>query len=403
MVTALIPAVSLFALAACGGDNAEETNAGNNAAETENTAETNEEPEEEEAPEENEAENTEENNMGNEEENADAENENGSEEADADGEGGEVNLYTSRHYDTDEALYEQFTEETGIEVNVVSGDADELIQRLEREGEATEGDVFITADAGRLHRAKEAGVLQSVDSEVLNENIPENYRDADSEWFGLTKRARVLIYDPERVDESELSTYDALTEEEWADRVLIRSSENIYNQSLMASFIELKGEEEARNWAEGIVNNMARDPQGGDRDQAFGVAAGEGDVAIMNSYYFGQMLNSSEQEEVDAAESLEVFFPDQDGDGTHVNVSGAGVTANGPNNEEAIEFVEFLSSEEAQGDFSEANYEYPVNPNVEPSELLQSWGDFEEQDIDLTILGENNAQALMLMNEVGWQ
>ncbi|SDW20199.1 iron(III) transport system substrate-binding protein [Marinococcus luteus] len=368
LLTGFIPAVSLLALAACGGDNeSEENTSGENSAEENSTEEQNGEDEE------------------------------------AGAEGGEVNLYTSRHYDTDEELYEQFTDETGIEVNVVSGEADELIERMEREGEATEGDVFITADAGRLHRAKEADLLQSTESEVLDENIPENYRDADSEWFGLTKRARVLVYDPERVDESELSTYEALTEEKWEDRVLIRSSENIYNQSLMASFIEMKGEEEAKAWAEGIVDNMARDPQGGDRDQALGVASGEGDVAVMNSYYFGQMVNSSEQEEVDAAESLEVFFPNQEEDGTHVNVSGAGITEHGPNSEEAVEFVEFLSSEEAQGDFSEANYEYPVNPDVEPSELLQSWGDFEEQDIDLTTLGENNARAQMLMNEAGWE
>ncbi|RKD73226.1 iron(III) transport system substrate-binding protein [Sinobaca qinghaiensis] len=368
LLTVLLPAASLLALAACGSDNgSEDSGSGEN--------------------------NTEQNSA--EEENA--------ENDQAGSEGGEVNLYTSRHYDTDEALYEQFTEETGIEVNVVSGEDDELIQRMEREGEATEGDVFITADAGRLYRAKEADLLQPTDSEVLNENIPENYRDPDNEWFGLTKRARIFVYDPERVDESDLSTYEALTDEEWEDRILIRASENIYNQSLMASFIEIKGEEEAREWAEGIVNNMARDPQGGDRDQALGVASGEGDVAIMNSYYFGQMLNSSEEEEVNAAENLEVFFPNQEEEGTHINISGAGVTQHGPNSEEAVQFIEFLSGEEAQDDFSEANYEYPVNPDVEPSELLQSWGDFEEQDINLTILGENNAQAQMLMNEVGWK
>ncbi|SFE62488.1 Fe(3+) ABC transporter substrate-binding protein [Alteribacillus iranensis] len=315
----------------------------------------------------------------------------------------EVNLYTSRHYDTDEALYEKFTEETGIEVNIISGSADELIERLEREGENTEGDVFITADAGRLHRAKEAGILQQVESDVLSENIPEKYRDKDNQWFGLTKRARILVYDPERVDEEELSTYEDLAADKWEGRVLVRSSDNIYNQSLVASLISINGTEETKAWADGLVENMGRDPQGGDRDQAKGIAAGEGDVAIMNSYYLGQMLNSSEEEEVKVAESLEVFFPNQETTGTHVNVSGAGVVKNSTNQEAAVQFIEFLSSEDVQAEFSEANYEYPVNPNVEPSELLQSWGDFEEQDINLTRLGENNTEALMLMNEAGWK
>ncbi|WP_175487486.1 Fe(3+) ABC transporter substrate-binding protein [Alteribacillus persepolensis] len=329
-------------------------------------------------------------------------NEENAEEADNE-DSQEVNLYTSRHYDTDDALYDQFTEETGIEVNVISGNADELIERLEREGENTEGDVFITSDAGRLHRAKEADLLQSVESDVLHENIPENFRDTDNQWFGLTKRARVIVYHPDRVSEEELSTYEALADEEWEGRVLVRPADNIYNQSLVASLISINGTEETSAWAEGLVNNFARTPKGGDRDQAKALAAGEGDVAIMNTYYIGKMLNSAEEEEVNVAEQLEIFFPNQETTGTHVNVSGAGVTANAPNPENAVKLIEFLSSEEVQDEFSEANYEYPVNPNVEPAELLQSWGDFEEQDIDLTQLGENNTQALMLMNEAGWQ
>ncbi|WP_170008001.1 Fe(3+) ABC transporter substrate-binding protein [Bacillus fonticola] len=315
----------------------------------------------------------------------------------------EVNLYTSRHYDTDQELYDQFTEETGIAVNVIQGSEDELIERLNREGEATEADLFITADAGRLYRAKEAGVLQPVDSDVLNKNVPENLRDKDNEWFGLTMRARVIVYDKDRVDPSELSTYEELTEPKWKDRVLIRSSSSIYNQSLLASLIEINGEEAAKSWAEGIVENMAREPEGGDRDQAKGIAAGEGDVAIMNTYYVGGMLNSAEKEEVSVAEKLGIFFPNQDTSGTHVNVSGIGLTKYSKNKDNAIQFMEFLTSEKAQGQFASANYEYPVNPNVEPSELLQSWGDFKKQDINLSILGENNAQALMLFNEVGWK
>ncbi|KIL44058.1 iron deficiency-induced protein A [Jeotgalibacillus alimentarius] len=316
---------------------------------------------------------------------------------------GEVNLYTGRHYETDQALYDQFTEETGIEVNVIQGKDDELIARLEREGVASEADVFMTADAGRLHRAKDLELLQPIESDTLNENIPENLRDTDNQWYGLTKRARVIVYDPEKVDAEEIQTYESLAEENMAGRVLIRSSENIYNQSLVASMIALEGEEAAKEWSEGIVNNMARDPEGGDRDQAKGIAAGEGDVAVMNTYYLGQMLNSEDEEEVKVAEGLEIVFPNQDTTGTHVNISGAGVTASSKNTENAQKFIEFLSSEEAQAEFSEANYEYPANANVEASELLQSWGEFKEQDINLTELGENNARALQIMNEVGWK
>lgn len=315
----------------------------------------------------------------------------------------EVNLYTARHYDVDDELYKKFEEETGIKVNLIKGEADELLERIKREGDATQADLFLTADAGRLHRAKEDGILQSVSSELLDEQIPANFQDEDQMWYGLTKRARVILYDKETVDPSELSTYEALTEDEWAGRVLIRSSENIYNQSLLASFIELNGEEEAKEWAAGMVENFARDPEGGDRDQAKAIAAGVGDVAIMNTYYFGQMLNSEDPAEVEVAESLDVFFPNQDTTGTHVNVSGAGVVKSAKNQENAIKLLEFLSAPEAQETFASVNYEYPVNEAVEPSELLQSWGDFKEQDISMSALGENNAQAILLFNEVGWK
>lgn len=318
-------------------------------------------------------------------------------------EAGIVNLYTSRHYETDDAVFEKFTEETGIKVNVVKGEEDELMERLTREGEATEADLFYTADAGRLHWAKEKDLLQSIESEVLSTNIPENYRDVDNQWFGITKRARIIVYAKDRVKPEDLSTYQALTEPEWKGKVLIRSSDNVYNQSLVASFISMYGADEAKKWAQGIVGNMARDPQGGDRDQAKAVVAGEGDVAVMNSYYFGQLLNSEDPEEVKVAEQLAVFFPNQETDGTHVNVSGLGVTKHAKNKENAIKFIEFLSSEEAQGEFSEANYEFPVNPAVEPSELLASWGEFKEQDINMSELGKYNADALKLMNEIGWK
>ncbi|MBM7571242.1 Fe(3+) ABC transporter substrate-binding protein [Aquibacillus albus] len=316
---------------------------------------------------------------------------------------GVVNLYTSRHYDTDDVLYKQFTEQTGIEVNVVQGEGDELMERLNLEGEATEADVFITADAGNLARLKEKRLTQAVESDTLFNHIPEKLRDVDNEWFGLTKRGRVIVYSLDRVDPSELSTYEALAEPEWQGRVLIRSSENIYNQSLLASLIELNGEEAAKAWAQGIVNNMARDPQGGDTDQVKAVVAGEGDVAIANTYYVGRLANSEDPEDVKIAEQVGVFFPNQETTGAHVNISGAAVTKHAKNVENAIRFIEFLSGTDAQAVFAEGNNEYPVNPNAETSELLQSWGEFKEQDIDLTILGTNNTRAIQIYNEVGWK
>jgi iron(III) transport system substrate-binding protein len=318
-------------------------------------------------------------------------------------ESGVVNVYTSRHYETDQDLYKKFEGKTGIKVNVVEGEGDELMERLSMEGEATEADVYITADAGNLYQAKDRELLQAVESDVIAKNIPEKLRDVDNQWFGLTKRARVIVYAKDRVKPEELSTYEALTEPEWKGRVVVRSSENMYNMSLLASFIEVMGADKAKEWADGIKANMARDPEGGDRDQAKAVVAGEADVAIMNTYYLGVMANGEDEEERKVAENVGVFFPNQETTGTHINVSGAGVTKHAKNKENAIKFIEFLSSEEAQGQFAQANFEYPVNKNVEPAELLKSWGDFKEQDVKLSVLGENQQEAIRIFNEVGWK
>jgi iron(III) transport system substrate-binding protein len=314
-----------------------------------------------------------------------------------------VNLYTDRHYDSDDKLYSAFTEETGIKVNVVKGKSDELIERLKTEGADTEADLLITADVGRLHRAKVSSLLQPVDSQVLKTNIPENLRDKENYWFGLTKRARVIVYAKDRVKPSELSTYEDLANPKWKGKILVRGADSVYNQSLLASFIETMGEENAKKWASGIVANMARAPKGGDRDQAKAVAAGEGDIAIMNTYYFGHMLNSSDPEEKKAAEKLAIFFPDQNGTGTHINVSGAGVVKSAKNKENAVKLLEFLASEKAQKSFAEANYEYPVLKSVDSSDLLKSWGSFKEQPISLSKLGELNEKAVKILNEVGWK
>ncbi|MCF8009298.1 MAG: Fe(3+) ABC transporter substrate-binding protein [Halanaerobiales bacterium] len=312
---------------------------------------------------------------------------------------GEVNLYTNRHYDTDELLLQEFEEDTGIMVNVLKGGSDELIEKIAREGKDTSADLLITADAGRLHRAKTMGLLQPVKSKVLFNNIPKNLRDEENYWFGLTIRGRVVVYAKNRVNEADLSSYEDLIDEKWNGKILVRSSSNIYNQSLLASFIELYGRDWAVNWAEGIVKNMARKPQGNDRDQATAVVAGQGDIAIMNTYYLGKMLNSTNQEEVKVAKQLEIFFPKK----THINVSGIGLTRHAKNKENAVRLIEYLTSKKAQEMFAKANFEYPVNNEVKPSELLKSWGEFKTQDINLSSLGENNKEAYMIFNQVGWK
>lgn len=314
-----------------------------------------------------------------------------------------VNVYTHRHYEADQQLFDKFSEATGIKVNVVSASADELIQKLELEGQGSPADILITVDAGRLHRAQEKGLLQPIVSETLSQNIPSKFREPDGYWFGLTFRARILAYHNERVSPEELDSYERLTDEKWKGRILTRSSENIYNQSLLASIIAHSGEAAAQRWASGLLANMGREPKGSDRDQVKAVAAGEGDVAIVNSYYIGLMLNDSNPEEVKAAEQITVFFPNQNDRGTHINVSGAGVTAHAPNKDNAVKLIEFLSGEEAQNFLATINYEFPVNPNVEKSPLLASWGDFKSDEINLSELGKNNRAAVVIFDQVKWK
>ncbi|HEX6143835.1 MAG TPA: extracellular solute-binding protein, partial [Geminicoccaceae bacterium] len=253
-----------------------------------------------------------------------------------------VNVYSSRHYDTDTALYDTFTEETGIEVNLIEGDADELIERIKLEGENSPADVLITVDAGRLFRAEEAGILQPVESEVLNERIPENLRHPDGLWYGLTKRVRAIVRSTERTGEDEIRRYEDLAEPAFEDRVCIRSSSNIYNQSLVASMIESQGPEAAEAWLEGLVANMARPPQGGDRDQIRAGAAGECDVAVVNHYYLVRMLEGDDEADREAARAVEIVVPNQGGRGAHANISGAGVVVGAPHPENAVRFLEYL-------------------------------------------------------------
>ena len=313
-----------------------------------------------------------------------------------------VNVYSHRHYDTDQQLFDTFTEETGIQVRVVSASADELITRLEREGARSPADLLITVDAGRLHRAKERELLQPVESPELEEAVPPNLRDPEGYWFGLTTRARILAYARDRVSPDELSTYEELTDPRWEGRILVRSSENIYNVSLMASLVAALGPEGAEEWAAGVVENFARPPQGNDTDQIRDVAAGVGDVAIVNSYYVGRLLNAEDEASRELARGVGVFFPNQDDRGTHINVSGAGVTAHAPNREHAIRLLEFLVSEEAQRLFAQANYEYPVRDGIPWAPSLAEWGEFRADELNLARLGELNNESVRIFDRVGW-
>ena len=274
---------------------------------------------------------------------------------------------------------------------------------MELEGPTSPADVLITVDAGRLVRAKEKGLLQTVTSTMLDSIVPSHLRDENNQWFALTKRARVIAYAKERITPDQLSTYEDLATSKWKDKLLVRSSSNIYNQSLMASLIANLGEEKAKAWASSIVDNMARKPQGNDRDQVKAAVAGEGDLAIVNTYYIGRLINSDDPVEANAGKNIGIFFPNQEDRGTHINISGAGVAKYAPNKANAIRFIEYLTSGEAQSVFAKANYEYPVNSNVEASALLQSWGTFKEDNLSLSKLGTNNKAAVLLFDQIGWE
>lgn len=314
-----------------------------------------------------------------------------------------VNIYSARHYDTDQQLYDNFTEETGIEVNLIEGSSDELIERINNEGINSPADVVITVDAGRLWRAKEAGVLQPFESEYLSENISDEMRDPEGYWVGLSNRVRGIVYNTEAVDTTELEGYWELADEKWEGRICIRSSNNIYNQSLVASLIEMYGEEETEEWATNFVENFARSPQGGDTDQIRAVAAGLCDVALVNHYYLARLMQSDTEEDQEVASQVSMYFPTIDYGGTHVNISGAGVAANSPNEDNAIRFIEYLASEQAQEYYAIANNEFPVIQDMELPEVLDQFGDFETDGVNVAVYGENNPTAIRVMDRAGWR
>jgi len=313
----------------------------------------------------------------------------------------ELNLYSSRNYETDERLYSDFTDATGITINRIEGNADELIARMQAEGRNSPADVFVTVDTSRLQRAADAGLLQPVDSAVLEARIPANLQDDENQWFGFSQRARIIFYNTETV-ENPPRTYADLADPAYEGLVCIRSSTNTYNQTLLAAIIEHEGEAAATQWAAGVVRNFARSPQGGDTDQIRGVASGECGIAVSNSYYFARALRREVEGVSDSIDTIGWIFPDQGGNGAHMNPSGAGVAAFAPNRDAAVMFLEYLASDQAQAYYSAGNDEYPVVEGVELAPSVAALGPFEADTVNLSDVADNIPTAQAIFNTVGW-
>lgn len=316
---------------------------------------------------------------------------------------GELNLYSSRHYDTDERLYSDFTDATGITINRIEGNADELIARMSAEGANSPADILLTVDTSRLERAKTEGVLQAIESETLETRIPANLQDADNHWFGFSQRARIIFYDKTDVTAPPMSYLD-LADPAYKGQVCHRSSSNVYSQTLLASVIENHGADAAKTWAQGVVDNFARDPEGGDTDQLLGLASGICDISISNTYYFSRAIRtdvSGLPEDVRA--NIGWVFPAQDAEGAHMNLSGGGVARNAPNRENAIRFMEYLASDQAQQYFSAGNDEYPAVPGVGLSPSVAALGLFRPDAVNLSNVAKNLPTAQRIFNEVGWK
>ncbi|MEQ8365006.1 MAG: extracellular solute-binding protein [Cyclobacteriaceae bacterium] len=313
-----------------------------------------------------------------------------------------VNVYSQRHYESDNILLEKFTEQTGIKVNVVNAGADELINRLEMEGALSPADVFITVDAARLNRAKNKALFQKVDLSN-SKNLKPQLLDTDGLWFPLTYRARVIVYDLKDVDPATITTYSDLAKPEWKDKVVIRSSGSGYNQSLLAYIIEAEGEGAAQDWVKGVVANMARDPKGGDRDQIKAIASGVGEVSVVNTYYLASLLNSSNPEEVAVGKSVGVIFPNQEKEGTHINVSGAAVTKSAPNKANAVKLLEFLTSEESQKFYAANSFEYPAHKEVPADSTVATFGEFKASGLAFARDMSLTEKAVVVFDEGGWK
>ena len=317
----------------------------------------------------------------------------------------EINIYSQRHYNVDEIQYQNFEKLTGIKVNVTKANADELIQRMKNEGENSPADLFITVDVGKLWQGSDMGLFQKFNDKSVFKNIDPQLLDKNGYWVPVTYRSRVVVYSNERVGKQELSTYEDLSNEKWRGKLLVRSSSNAYNQALMSSLVENLGKENTTKWSEGVVSNFARDPKGSDRDQVKAIAAGQGDIAIVNSYYIGLLLSSQKEEEINAGNAVSVFFPNQGEEerGAHINISGLALTKNAPNRENAIKLIQYLTSVEAQKTYVSNSYEYSVNPDVKPAEIVQAWGEFKKDPVDLNSLGKNRSEAIRIFDKTGWK
>ena len=317
----------------------------------------------------------------------------------------EINIYSQRHYDSDKMQYKKFEEKTGIKVNVTKAGADELIQRLKNEGDNSQADLFITVDVGKLWQASDMGLFQKFNDQKVFDNIDPQFLDKNGYWVPVTYRSRVVVYSNERVKKEDLSTYEDLANEKWRGRLLVRSSSNAYNQALMSSLVANLGPDAVTSWSEAVVKNFARDPKGSDRDQVKAIAAGQGDIAIVNSYYIGLLLASEKEEEINAGKAVSVFFPNQgDGErGAHINVSGIALAKNAPNKENAIELIKYLTSVEGQETYVNNSYEYSVNPNIKPDQIVQAWGEFKKDPVDLNMLGIKRDEAIRIFDKTGWK
>lgn len=314
-----------------------------------------------------------------------------------------LNLYTARHYDADQKLYDLFQKQTGIEVKRIEGRPDELIARMKAEGAASPADVFVAADAGALWRAQDAGLLQATSSEILNGTIPANLREPEGHYYGFSRRARVVAYDPAKVKAEEIADYAALATPRFKGKICARSGDNVYNLSLVGALIEAWGEERAKAWVDGVAANLARPPEGGDRDQIRAVAAGVCEVALTNSYYFIRMKNGEDANDRQIAERLTLGFPSIDGKGPHVNVSGGGIAANAPNKANAVKFLEFLASPEAQQIVTKSNFEYPAVESAAPAASVAPYANFTAHPMNVSRYGINQPKAQSMISAAGWK
>lgn len=315
-----------------------------------------------------------------------------------------LNLYTARHYQTDDALYTNFTRQTGIRINRIEGKEDELFERIRREGPASPADVFLTVDAARLQAADDAGLFAPVNSRLLNSRIPEQFRDLEGKWFGFSYRARVIAYDRSKVRPEEIASWADLAKPRFRGKVCVRSGGHVYNRTLVASLLHHWGEDRTADWTRGIVTNLARDPKGGDTDQIRAVAAGECEVAITNHYYYTRILASNRPEDQAVVRKVGVVYPEQNSFGTHVNISGGGILKHAPNKVAAVRFLEYLASDEAQAYFANGNNEWPVVPGVKLNNPpLESMGNFKVDRLPAAILARNAPKAQRFIDRAGWK